>query len=97
VTITLRNFDCPAIGSRCEDPRCKKSLCALEQEIENRAAEYQAEASRFRTQAKKVLHDWCEAQGKPMPAGNTLERALKHPQVVNEAKRRAAFGAGLVR
>ena len=97
MTPTTRNFDCPSTGSRCKDPRCKRSFCALEQEGANREAEHSAgEESKFRKEAEKVGREWCELKGRTVPRGAQFERAVKHPKVIEEVKRRAAFIAGFL-
>src|SRR5690348_14637421 len=94
---TSRNFECEATGKACTDPRCKKNFCILDlQERNPRPLSLRDQATVTRGEAEKVVRDWFAWRGKRRPTPAQLERAIRHPKVIAEAKRRAAVIAAWV-
>jgi hypothetical protein len=91
MVLNPRNFDCPETGAPCIDGRCKRTFCvALKEQADALAAQAEAEIAEYRKESEKVIRLWCELKKRPMLTGPQLERAVRDPAVLREAKRRVA-------
>jgi hypothetical protein len=82
-----RNFECPATGSPCERPQCKKSLCILEGEVVRRANE------RFAAEAAKIYKGEIQITVPRTPTDRRVDREAR--RVALEKVKRALKRKGV--
>src|ERR1700730_13808435 len=85
-----RNFQCDATGLPCTEGQCRKGYCKLERDEAWRAvSQAGSEVYDLRKEAEKVARDWFDWAGR-QPNEVQLQNAMRHPKVLEEAKRRTA-------
>jgi hypothetical protein len=83
-------------GEPCEDARCKRSVCFIERESELRRGEREAvENAKILKMAEKIAREVWKLKGVPHPTDEQIQKAMRIPKLIEQAKRRLAEEADL--
>jgi hypothetical protein len=88
-----KSLECDFSGEACYNPRCKVGLCMEERKFNLSAAHEKTKPldRELAKVAKRVAMEIARLKGIKSPTPDQIARAIRHPRVLAEAKRRLGW------
>lgn len=81
-----RNFECPATAEACEDSRCKRAVCVIAREANDRRDDVAAaEMARYSKDIERAARNYWKHKGIASPTYDQMQKAMNHPTIIAHA------------